>query len=202
VAKGALYTTLRFYNACNFHQSTLFVIPTNLMKVLIKTTRFIIMMMRDISNSNFSWFTWTSYGIHVFIPRNLWSMIFRGGIILFNHVGRFHDLGIWQLYSVGPSNKCKIFFYYVYIQVELRNLGGYILPRHYVHELLFIPWIFTKHYSSFIPLLFHKLLSIEALSSKILTMFTIFLLFKLAQFIICTNVNFNMFSKFLPMKVK
>ena len=39
-------------------------------------------------------------------------------MILFEHVGRFHDLGICQLCIVGPSNKASIFIYNSYIQAN------------------------------------------------------------------------------------
>ena len=48
-----------------------------------------------------------------------------------------------------------------------------------------------------IPLLFNRSTIIENIDNV-----HNILLFKLAQFIIYTNINFNMFSKFLPMKVK
>ena len=36
-------------------------------------------------------------------------------ITLFTHVNQFHDLGICQLYYVGPSSKVGKFIYYSYI---------------------------------------------------------------------------------------
>jgi hypothetical protein len=47
-----------------------------------------------------------------------------------------------------------------------------------------------------------KLLLIKALSLKLLTLFTIFLLLKPAHIIICIGVDFFLLSKFLPMKVR
>ena len=57
------------------------------------------------------------------------TSLIQGPIVtLFSHVARFHDHGICQLYFVGPSNKQRISVYYSYIQAELGNLGGIILP--------------------------------------------------------------------------
>jgi hypothetical protein len=45
-------------------------------------------------------------------------------ITFFNDVDRFHDPQICQLYYVG----LKIFVHYSYIQAELKNMGGFVLP--------------------------------------------------------------------------
>ena len=68
--------------------------------------------------------------------------------------------------------------------------------RHYAHDLLhpmkYIPLKFPQYYSL-------KVLFIAQLSLKILT---ILLQFELALFIIHIGVNFFLFSKFLPTKVR
>ena len=50
-------------------------------------------------------------------------------VTLFNHVGRFLDLGIYQLYCAGPS-RIRIFIYNSYNHVTLGNLGGVMLPTY------------------------------------------------------------------------
>lgn len=40
-------------------------------------------------------------------------------IILFSLMGLFHDLGICQMYFVGPPNDLEMFVYYLHIHVEL-----------------------------------------------------------------------------------
>ena len=57
----------------------------------------------------------------------IWKFRVELDITLFSHVGRFHDLGICQLYYVGPLNKTRVFLYYSCIQVQLGNLGGVML---------------------------------------------------------------------------
>ena len=104
-------------------------------------------------------------------------------ITLFSHVGQFHDLGICHLNSISPSNKPGIFVYYSYIQAQLENLGGVILPTLCARSIVRPSNICKKNL--FIPLLF-----IATLSLKISTLFTIFLLIKLAIFIIRTGVSF------------
>ena len=49
-------------------------------------------------------------------------------IILFNHVGRFCNPRICQVYSAGGSMKMRLFGYYSHIQTKLGNLGGVKLP--------------------------------------------------------------------------
>jgi hypothetical protein len=46
-------------------------------------------------------------------------------ITLFSHVGRFHDLGIYQLYSMGPLQQIKI--HLLTFKLTLGNLGRVVL---------------------------------------------------------------------------
>ena len=62
--------------------------------------------------------------------------------------GRFHDLGICQSYSMGPSNKLNIFIYYSYIQVEFGNSGGVILLA--LRTGIIVHLIITPHILLFI----------------------------------------------------
>ena len=48
-------------------------------------------------------------------------------ITLFSHVGRFHDLGIYQLYSMGPLQQIKIHLLFIRFKPTLGNLGGVVL---------------------------------------------------------------------------
>ena len=50
-------------------------------------------------------------------------------ITLFSPVGRFHHVGIYQLYYVPPPQRseCYYYYYHSYIQVELGYMGGTIL---------------------------------------------------------------------------
>jgi hypothetical protein len=96
----------------------------------------------------------------------------------------FMTLGVCQLYYVGPLNKVRIFIYYSYIQVDTWKYGwSYTLGIiHKIH--CFIPTLF-------IPVVFIEILFIVALTLKILTLF-----------ILSTGINFFMFPKFLPIKVR
>jgi hypothetical protein len=106
-----------------------------------------------------------------------------------NHVGRFHDHVICQLYYVKPPNKVRICVCYSYIQAYTWKFRGVILPtftRIVVHPDI----IHMKNCSS------------QYYSMKILTLLTIFLLFIPTLFIICTDVIFSLYYKFIPMKVR
>ena len=69
-------------------------------------------------------------------------------ITLLGHVGQFHDLGIYQLHYVGPLNKVGISVYYPYVQAELRNPDGAILPKRCARITFHPENIRRKHYSS------------------------------------------------------
>ena len=55
-------------------------------------------------------------------------------VTLFNHVGRFLDLGICQLYCVGPP-KIRRSIYNSYNQVILGNMGGVMLTTLFIGTL-------------------------------------------------------------------
>ena len=109
---------------------------------------------------------------------------------LFGHVSQFYDHEICHLYPVY-SNKLIIVGHYSYIQAALGNLSGVILPTLCVWITIHPENIRRKHCSSHDY--FMKLLLLAALSLKIPTLFIIFLLFKLALFIICTDISFIFF---------
>jgi hypothetical protein len=119
---------------------------------------------------------------------------------LFSHVGRFHDPGICDICSVGPSNKVGIFVYYSYIHARIGKIWGVELysgarcARITIHSKNIGKKHFLSQYCSL-----ESLWSITTLSLKL---FTIFLLFKLALFIIRTSISFFLFSKFLPLKLR
>ena len=70
------------------------------------------------------------------------DLVDRCPVTLFVHVGRFHDLGVCQLYSMSLLNKVGVVFYYSYIHAELEDLGGVILPTwcawNIVHPIIFL----------------------------------------------------------------
>ena len=79
--------------------------------------------------------------------------------------------------------KVRMFVYYSYIHAYYTwKFGWKLCSQHYSHETLFISVLFignTIHSSTI---------------TEIPTLFTIFLLFILALFIICTNFSFYLFS--------
>ena len=128
--------------------------------------------------------TWTNY------PIKKGLTYANVNIILFNHVGWFHDLEIYQLYFMGPSNTIRIFIYYSYIQANTWRFGWSYIPGNYSQESLFIPTLCTwnvvhlntfhmKHCSSQYYAL--KILLIATLSLQILTLFMHYSLFVLAS---------------------
>jgi hypothetical protein len=99
-------------------------------------------------------------------------------IALFSNVGRFHDPRICRLCYAGSPNKLEYLFtihtlWHLEIWVELYS-------QHYSQESLFIPIFFIEN------------IAIKTML-KILTMFIIFILFMLAQFIILIGVNSSYF---------
>ena len=70
-----------------------------------------------------------------------------------------------------------------YIPDTMRR--NYYPSQDHSHETLFISWLFPWSTTN------------RSMSLKMPTLFTIFLLFKSSLFIICTSVNFFLFSKFL-----
>ena len=97
-----------------------------------------------------------------------------------------------------PQTKWETFVYYSYIQVEL-DVGGVILPT-LCARIIVHPMNFHKKQCS--SQCYSLKLLLRALLMKIPALFIIILLFKPAQFIMHTGVNFFLFSKFLPMKVR
>lgn len=83
-------------------------------------------------------------------------------------------------------------------KLTLVNLGRDILPTLFTWIIVRLGNIHRKHYSFYCS---QNILFIIAISLKIPTLFTIFIPFKLALFIIFIGVNFFVFPKFLPMKV-
>ena len=90
----------------------------------------------------------------------------------------------------GPLEQIKNFFYYPYIQAELGNLGGVILLA-LCTGIIFHPMNIHKKHCSFHP----KITIIVALSLKIPTLFTIFLLFKPSLIIIRNSLSFFLVTK-------
>ena len=85
-------------------------------------------------------------------------------------VGFVHNLGICQLYSMGPSNKVQIFVYYSYIQVEFGNLCRVVLRALCARNIVHPNIIFMVYSSSqYDPL---KMLFIATLSLKIPRLFS------------------------------
>ena len=115
-------------------------------------------------------------------------------ITLFNHVGWFHNPIIILYKALNQSTIIHTF------KLTFENLGGVMLPTlftwniihlcHYSHETFFILVLSTTNKF------------IIALSLNIPKIFTIFLLFILALFIVCTCIKIFLFSKFVPMKVR
>jgi len=71
----------------------------------------------------------------------------------------------------------------------------HLLIGTYGQELVFIPVLFCRKHSSS-QYYFLKLLLMTSISLKISTLFTIFLLFEPALFIVCTGINFFVFSSY------
>ena len=133
-------------------------------------------------------------------------------------MGWFHDPRICQLSFVGPLNKwdysSTIHIFKLNLEIWVELYSWYysqkllFIPKKDSHKTLFIPKIFVgnivhsknicrRYCSSHNYSL--KSLFITSLSLKILTLFTLFLLFKLALFIICVGISILLFSKFLTM---
>ena len=73
-------------------------------------------------------------------------------ITLFSHVGRFHDLGICQLYSMGPRSQWEYSFIVNTFKLNL-EIWVELESGHYAQELLFIPRILSRNniHPSIIP---------------------------------------------------
>ena len=111
-------------------------------------------------------------------------------ITLFNHVGRFHDLKICQLYFMGPWTKVGIFVYYS-MNIFMLNLGTQVesyslptlCPRIIVHPSIILTII---NYSSTITENADTIQNILTIHIDIIHYFI--------------GVNFILFSKFLPVR--
>ena len=105
-----------------------------------------------------------------------------------------------ELYFVGSSNNLWKFVDCSYIHVELGNLGGVILPALHVGNIV-RPMSTRKRHCSFHCYSLKSVL-IDALSMEIPALFTLFKILKLALFIVRISINFFLFSKLFPMKVR
>lgn len=113
-------------------------------------------------------------------------------IILFNHVGGFHELEYVNYIKCASRRKLKYLFTIHTFRLDLDNWVE-LYSQHYAEDLLFIPRIFVWTFS--IPIVFHVCRSIAKPSWKIF--FTIFLLFKQALFIFHTDIGTQYCSYFL-----
>ena len=121
-------------------------------------------------------------------------------IAFFYHVGWLHDFGICQLYYVGPSNKLETPCILCIHFSRTWKIGWSHTLLTFVHESLFI---ICSQKTMFIPVSFHENSINNYTSLKISTLFTIFLLYKPALFIIhTTGISFFLFFEFLLVKVR
>ena len=90
----------------------------------------------------------------------------------------------------GSPHKMRIFFYYSYIQSELGNLGGVKLPTLSARNTVIL--------GIFLEILLNNKNIIENTD----TIHNILTIQNRQPFIIRTRINFFLFPKFLPMKVR
>ena len=94
----------------------------------------------------------------------------------------------------GPLNKVEISICYSYIQA-----GTWIFWWNYIHGTIHKNLCSSRYFSL---ILFVAACSLKILALFIPVLFTTLLLLILTLFIICIDVNFFLFSKFLSIKVR
>ena len=126
------------------------------------------------------------------------------GIISFNHimhVGWFMTLE-YVNYIFGASNKVRVFVFYSYVQANTWKFGQSYAPN-IIHRIHYSSQYYSHERFSFSVLFIKNTIHSNTITRNTnnISLFTMFLLFVPALFIICTGINFFLFSKFLPMKV-
>ena len=116
----------------------------------------------------------------------------------------------YVIYIMWAPNKVRILFNIHTFKLTRENLGRVILLALFT-RIIAHPYTIHKNYYSllyysqetlFISELFTKNIIHKSTIVEIPTLFAIFLLLIMALFIFRTSVNFFLFSKFLPMKVR